>query len=75
MSLIDGGPPSRMAAFVGFAPSFPLPGSGILRRSGIHAVCLPDVGRALAVLAGKIVFDALVLNLVEPAVQSRADRF
>ena len=62
-------------ALIGFGRGLRRTGYGILRRSGLDPVLLPDIDRALQVLGNGIAFDGLVLDLRNPATQRILRRF
>ena len=72
-------PPDRtepcVVALVGFCRDLRRSGYGILRRSGLDPVHLPDIDRALKLLGHGIAFDGLVLDLRNPATEGTLRRF
>lgn len=68
-------PEPCLVALVGFGRGLRRSGYGILRRSGLEPVLLPDIDRALQLIGNGIAFDGLVLDLRNPATQATLRRF
>jgi hypothetical protein len=62
-------------ALIGFSRTLQRSGYGILYRSGLDPVVLPDPARALRLLEHALAFDALVLDVAQPRMLMQLDRF
>jgi hypothetical protein len=64
-----------LVALIGFSRGLLKSGYGILRRSGLEPMLIPDAERALHVLGHEIASDGLVLDLTDAATRAHLDEF